>query len=43
LLAGVDGELGEEFALLGDDPNVAVGGEDEDGGAGVAAADAQVA
>src|ERR1700730_4911250 len=43
LLGGVDPELGEEFAFLGDDAYVAVGGEDQDAGSGVAAPDAEVA
>jgi hypothetical protein len=40
--AGVEGELAEEFAVGGDDPDVKVGGQDEDAGSGVAAADADV-
>jgi nucleotide-binding universal stress UspA family protein len=40
---GVDGELGEELTVFGDDSDVAVGDEEQDVGAGVAAADAEVA
>jgi hypothetical protein len=43
LLGGLDGELGEESAVVGDDSDLAVGGEDQDGGAGVAASDAEEA
>ena len=43
LLGGVDGELGEEFAVGGDDSDLLVGGEDEDVSAGQAASDAEVA
>jgi len=42
-LGGVEGELGEELAVVIDNPGVVVGGEDEDAGADVAAADAEVA
>jgi hypothetical protein len=37
---GVDGELAEEFAVVGDDAEVLVGDEEPDAGAGVGAADA---
>ena len=43
VLGGVDGELGEEFAVFVDDAHVAVGDEQHDAGGGVAAADAEVA
>jgi hypothetical protein len=40
---GVEGELADELpVVLGDDPQVEVAGEDEDVGAGPAAADADV-
>src|SRR4051812_1142166 len=42
VLGRVDGELGEEFAVVVDDAYVAVGDEQHDAGAGVAAADAEV-
>jgi hypothetical protein len=43
VLGWVDGELGEEFAVFVEDADVAVGDEQHDPGAGVAAADAEVA
>ncbi len=43
VLGRVDGELGEEFTVVVDDAHVAVGDEEHDAGAGVAAADAEVA
>ena len=39
---GVDGELAEEFAVGGDDAYVLIGDEEQDGGAGVGPADADV-
>jgi hypothetical protein len=39
-LGRVDGELGEEFAVVVEDADVAVGDEEHDAGASVAAADA---
>jgi hypothetical protein len=41
-LGRVDLELGEELAVVVDDPDVAVGDEEHDAGAGVAAPDAEV-
>jgi hypothetical protein len=40
--AGVELEVAEEFAVLGDDADVSVQGEDEDSGAGVWSVDADV-
>jgi hypothetical protein len=42
VLGGVDRELGEEFAVFGEDAYVAVGDEEHDAGAGIASADAEV-
>jgi hypothetical protein len=39
---GVEGEVAEEFAVLGDDSDVEVGGEDQDRGSGVVSADSDV-
>jgi hypothetical protein len=39
---GVEGEFAEEFTVGGDDADVKVGGEDQDAGSGVGAADADV-
>jgi hypothetical protein len=42
VLGRVELELSEEFAVVGEDPDVAIVDQDEDVGAGVAAADADV-
>jgi hypothetical protein len=39
---GVDGEFAEEFAVVGDDADVVVGDAEQDAGAGVGAADADM-
>lgn len=40
--AGVKGELAQQFAVVGDDPDVQVGDEQGDSFSGVGAADAEV-
>jgi hypothetical protein len=40
--AGVEGEFAQEFAVFGDDADVQVSDEEQDVGAGVGAADADV-
>jgi hypothetical protein len=42
VLGGVDGEAAEELAVVGDDPDVEVGDEEQDAGAGVGATEADV-
>ena len=43
VVAGVEGELAEEFAGVGcDDSDVEVGGDEGDGGSGVGSADSDV-
>ena len=39
---GVEGELSEEFAVLGEDADIEVGDEEQDPGSGVASADSDV-